>query len=88
MWPHIFRFLGLKGAHATVRFGDGPIRFSSDVLHRKNAAVEARNAVLELCGVCGDAEEIVLEATAHCVLAPDGRPFRGALDGFAVFFLR
>jgi len=31
-----------------VRFGDGPIRFSSDVLHRKAAAVEARHAVVEL----------------------------------------
>ena len=61
MWPHVFRFLGLKGAHATVRFGDGPIRFSSDELHRKNAAVEARNAVLELCGVCGDPEEVGAE---------------------------
>jgi 1-acyl-sn-glycerol-3-phosphate acyltransferase len=48
MLPHIFRFLGLRGAHATVRFGDGPIRFSSDVLHRKAAAVEARHAVVEL----------------------------------------
>jgi 1-acyl-sn-glycerol-3-phosphate acyltransferase len=48
MWPHVFRFLGLKGAHATVRFADGPIQFSSDVLHRKVAAVEARDAVLAL----------------------------------------
>jgi 1-acyl-sn-glycerol-3-phosphate acyltransferase len=48
MWPHVFRFLGLKGAHATVRFADGPIKFSSDVLHRKVAAVEARDAVLAL----------------------------------------
>jgi len=48
MWAHVFRFLGLRGAHATVRFGDGPIRFSSDVLHRKAAAVEARSAVMAL----------------------------------------
>ncbi len=48
MWPHVFRFLGLRGAHATVRFAAGPIRFSSDVLHRKAAAVEARQAVLGL----------------------------------------
>ena len=62
MWAHIFRFLGLKGAHATVRFADGPIKFSSDVLHRKAAAVEARNAVLALCGHgCGPQEEITPE---------------------------
>jgi 1-acyl-sn-glycerol-3-phosphate acyltransferase len=50
MWPHVFKFLGLKGAHATVRFADGPIRFSSDRLHRKKAAVEARDAVIALAG--------------------------------------
>ncbi len=48
MWGHIFRFLGLRGAHATVRFADAPIRFSSDVLHRKKAALEAHDAVLAL----------------------------------------
>ncbi len=51
MWPHVWKFLGLKAAHATVRFGDGPIRFSVDKLHRKLAAVEARNAVGALGGV-------------------------------------
>jgi 1-acyl-sn-glycerol-3-phosphate acyltransferase len=45
MLPHIFRFLGLRGVHVTVRFADGPIRFSSDMLHRKRAAIEARAAV-------------------------------------------
>jgi len=54
MWKHVFRFLGLRGAHATVRFGDGPIKFSSDVLHRKVAAVEARRAVLALEGGGGN----------------------------------
>ena len=53
MWGHVFRFLGLRGAHATVCFGDGPIRFSSDLLHRKLAAVEARNAVLDLAHQAG-----------------------------------
>ena len=48
MWAHVFCLLGLKGVHATVRFADGPIQFSSHVLHRKRAAVEARNAILEL----------------------------------------
>ena len=48
MWGHVFRLLGLKGIKATVRFGDGPIRFTSDELHRKRAAVEARKAVVDL----------------------------------------
>jgi 1-acyl-sn-glycerol-3-phosphate acyltransferase len=61
MWAHVFRFLGLKGAHATVRFGDGPIRFTSDVLHRKAAAVEARSAMLQLAGgVLAETPEAVL----------------------------
>jgi 1-acyl-sn-glycerol-3-phosphate acyltransferase len=60
MWPHVFRFLGLQGAHATVRIAAGPIRFSGDVLHRKAAAVEARNAVLALCDDCV-ADDVGLE---------------------------
>jgi 1-acyl-sn-glycerol-3-phosphate acyltransferase len=48
MWPHVFRFLGLKNVRAEVRFADGPIEFSNDVLHRKHAAVAARTAVMEL----------------------------------------
>jgi 1-acyl-sn-glycerol-3-phosphate acyltransferase len=47
---HVFGFLGLRGVHAEVRFGDGPIRFSSDALHRKAAAVEAQAAVARLGG--------------------------------------
>ena len=62
MWKHVFRFPGLRGAHATVRFGDGPIRFSSDLLHRKAAAVEARRAVLDL--EIGLVKETELEASA------------------------
>ena len=46
--PHIFRLLGLRGLKAEVRFAAGPIEFSSDVLHRKLAAVEARAAVAAL----------------------------------------
>jgi 1-acyl-sn-glycerol-3-phosphate acyltransferase len=58
MWAHVFRFLGLKGAQATVRFADAPIQFSSDILHRKAAAVEARNAVLEVAaGVLAEVPE-------------------------------
>ena len=48
MRPHVFRFLGLRGVRADVTFGEGPIRFSADVLHRKIAALEARSAVLRL----------------------------------------
>jgi 1-acyl-sn-glycerol-3-phosphate acyltransferase len=50
MLAHIFRFLGLRGVHADVRFGDGPIVFSSDAMHRKAAAVEAQAAVARLGG--------------------------------------
>jgi 1-acyl-sn-glycerol-3-phosphate acyltransferase len=45
---HIFKFLSLRGIHAHVRFAPGPIAFSSDALHRKHAAMEARDAVLAL----------------------------------------
>ena len=48
MWMHIFRFLGLRGVRAEVRFAEGPIVFSSDVLHRKQAAREAQAAVQAL----------------------------------------
>lgn len=48
MWPHVFRFLGLRGVRARVKFGEVPIRFSADKLHRKVAALEARQAVLDL----------------------------------------
>jgi 1-acyl-sn-glycerol-3-phosphate acyltransferase len=48
MLGHIFTFLGLRGIRAEVRFADAPITFSSDGLHRKMAAVEARSAVATL----------------------------------------
>jgi 1-acyl-sn-glycerol-3-phosphate acyltransferase len=48
MLAHIFKFLGLRGVRAEVRFAPGPIAFSSDGLHRKMAAVEARTAVAVL----------------------------------------
>jgi 1-acyl-sn-glycerol-3-phosphate acyltransferase len=59
MWPHVFKFLGLRGAHAKVKIADGPIEFSADELHRKVAAVEARDAVLALSGVAVDEGECV-----------------------------
>jgi len=51
MLPHVFKFLGLRGVRAEVRFAEEPIAFSSDDLHRKKAAVEARNAVMMLGSV-------------------------------------
>jgi 1-acyl-sn-glycerol-3-phosphate acyltransferase len=48
MLPHIFKLLGLRGMRAEVRFAARPIKFSSDVTHRKLAAIEAREAVAEL----------------------------------------
>jgi 1-acyl-sn-glycerol-3-phosphate acyltransferase len=48
MLGHIFTFLGLRGVRAELRFAEAPIAFSSDGLHRKHAAVEARAAVAAL----------------------------------------
>jgi 1-acyl-sn-glycerol-3-phosphate acyltransferase len=48
MVPHIFKFLSLRGVRIEVRFAEGPTAFSSDMLHRKMAAVEARAAVAAL----------------------------------------
>jgi 1-acyl-sn-glycerol-3-phosphate acyltransferase len=48
MVPHIFRFLGLRGVRAEVRFAERPIAFSSDVLHRKQTAADAQAAVAAL----------------------------------------
>jgi 1-acyl-sn-glycerol-3-phosphate acyltransferase len=48
MLPHIFRLLGLRGLRVEVRFAERPIEFSSDVMHRKLAAMEARAAVAAL----------------------------------------
>jgi 1-acyl-sn-glycerol-3-phosphate acyltransferase len=50
MLVHIFKFLGLRGVRAKVRFAEEAIAFSSDGLHRKLAAVEARSAVAALEG--------------------------------------
>lgn len=48
MLAHVFKVLGLRGVRAEVRFAEGPIAFSSDRVHRKLAAVEARSAVTAL----------------------------------------
>ena len=48
MLPHVFKLLGLRGVRAEVRFAERPIEFSTNVTHRKQAAVEARVAVASL----------------------------------------
>ena len=48
MWGHVFKFLSLRGVRAEVRFAEAPIAFSSDALHRKQAAIEAWTAVAAL----------------------------------------
>ena len=48
MLAHVFKFLGLRGVRAEVRFGEGPIVFSSGALHRKRVAMEAQSAVARL----------------------------------------
>jgi lyso-ornithine lipid O-acyltransferase len=59
MWGHVFRFLGLRGVRAEVRFAEEPMEFSSDVLHRKQAAVEARAAVAALrTNTFGEGEQV------------------------------
>ena len=45
---HIFKFLGVCGVRVEVRFAERPIAFSSDVLHRKEAAMETQAAVAAL----------------------------------------
>jgi 1-acyl-sn-glycerol-3-phosphate acyltransferase len=48
MFPHIFKFLGLRKVRAEVRFAERPIEFLANVSQRKQAAVEARVAVAAL----------------------------------------
>ncbi len=50
MWSHIFKFLGLRGVRAEVRFADAPIPFHNP-MNRKAAAEEARAAVAVLSEV-------------------------------------
>jgi lyso-ornithine lipid O-acyltransferase len=51
LFRHVFRLVGLRGVVVEVKIADGPIQFSSDTLHRKEAADEAREAVMRLGGV-------------------------------------
>lgn len=56
--PHIFRFLGLRGVKAEVRFAEAPIVFSNHSTHHKRAAREAWAAVAELGEVNRVAQEV------------------------------
>jgi lyso-ornithine lipid O-acyltransferase len=60
MLAHIFKFLGLRGVRAEVRFAEEPIAFSDHGLHRKTAAVEARSAVITL-----GAEGVITDKVHH-----------------------
>jgi 1-acyl-sn-glycerol-3-phosphate acyltransferase len=51
LFPHVFGLLALRGIEVSVRIADGPIAFTADAHHRKQAAIEARAAVMELGGV-------------------------------------
>lgn len=46
MWTHIWRFVALRGVHAYARFAAAPIAFRHGADERKEAAVEAREAML------------------------------------------
>jgi 1-acyl-sn-glycerol-3-phosphate acyltransferase len=45
---HLFRLLAVRGIEVEVRFGDAPIAFTAEAVHRKIAAEEARAAVMRL----------------------------------------
>ncbi len=48
MLKHIFKMVSLSGVHGHVRIADAPIRFSGEDIDRKQAAAEAREAMLAL----------------------------------------
>jgi lyso-ornithine lipid O-acyltransferase len=51
LFPHIFGLLGLRGIEVNIRIADSPIAFTAETGHRKQAAAEARAAVMQLGGV-------------------------------------
>ena len=65
MLAHVFKFLGLRGVRADVRFAKEPIGFSSDGLHRKMAAVEARSAVETLAAESGCLKECTISDSTN-----------------------
>lgn len=55
LFPHIFKLLALRGIEVNVQIADKPIEFVATYNERKEAAVEARAAVMKLAGL----EELV-----------------------------
>jgi 1-acyl-sn-glycerol-3-phosphate acyltransferase len=55
---HVWRFLGLRGVHAHVRFAAAPIAFRYGAAQRKLAAVEARDALLQLSDSAADGQTL------------------------------
>jgi 1-acyl-sn-glycerol-3-phosphate acyltransferase len=51
LFHHIFALLALRGIEVKIRIADKPIAFSAGELHRKQAAIEARAAVMDLRGL-------------------------------------
>jgi 1-acyl-sn-glycerol-3-phosphate acyltransferase len=51
LFPHIFRLLSLRGIEVTIRIAAHPIAFTVNSQHRKQAAEEARTAVMQLGGL-------------------------------------
>jgi 1-acyl-sn-glycerol-3-phosphate acyltransferase len=51
LFPHIFNLVGLRGIEVTIHLADAPIHFTTEIEDRKEAAAEARTAVMELGGV-------------------------------------
>ncbi len=65
MLKHIFRFVGLQGVHAWVRIAPRPIAFSSEDVDRKEAAVEARQAVLTVANQVREPAHAAPELTSY-----------------------
>jgi 1-acyl-sn-glycerol-3-phosphate acyltransferase len=51
LFHHIFGLLALRGIEVNIKIADSPIGFTTTEIHRKQAAIEARAAVMELGGV-------------------------------------
>jgi 1-acyl-sn-glycerol-3-phosphate acyltransferase len=51
LFRHIFRLLTLRGIEVNIRIAEKPIEFVATFHERKQAAVEARAAVMELAGL-------------------------------------
>jgi lyso-ornithine lipid O-acyltransferase len=58
MLKHIFRLLSLRGLEIEVRFAAAPIAFAEGPAQRKRAAIEAREAVLQLGPSAPDAPKL------------------------------